>query len=424
MPTDRYGLPLTCTGPAADAFGIGVDRTLAMRAGADEAFAGAAGLDPGFALAHAARGLLAVQSGDRSTAAAHLRTAAERAEGASDREIDAVRCLVETCTGDRSTAYRLLTAHLETWPADALILVVTFPTIAFCGVTEVTAELWPLVEQVAPVYGDDWFYTSLLAFVRQDQGRFAEAEELAAGALAAEPRSGHGMHAATHVFYETGRHDDGLAWLDRWLAGSGSDRTVLGHGHWHAALHELRMGNAAAAQRRWWSWLVPPHTCGARALVDAGSMLFRSAVLGAWTGDLPADRVLDAAPADLVFSPASPFLGLNAALTLGAAGDADGLARLRAYADRQGGAWSAGLVPVLDGLLAQHRQRFTDAADAFGRALPELTRVGGSLAQREVILDAFVMCLAAAGRVTARQLDQAERRGRKALAAAGSPAVT
>ena len=88
------------------------------------------------------------------------------------------------------------------------------PTIAFSGVTDVRHEAWALVEGLAPAYGDDWWYRGLLAFVRQDQGRYDEADELAWSALRVEPAAGHAVHAKTHVYYETGEHIAGLEWLD------------------------------------------------------------------------------------------------------------------------------------------------------------------------------------------------------------------
>ena len=116
------------------------------------------------------------------------------------------------------------------------------PTIAFSGVTDVQQEAWTLVEGLAPAYGDDWWFSGLLAFVRQDQGRYDEADALAWSALRVEPAAGHAVHAQTHVFYETGQHIAGLQWLDPWIASSGQGASHRAHFSWHAALHELSIG--------------------------------------------------------------------------------------------------------------------------------------------------------------------------------------
>ena len=65
-------------------------------------------------------------------------------------------------------------------PVDVLLLSTAVPTIAFAGVTEVPEEAWSIVERAVPAYGDDWWFTGLLAFVRQEQCRFDEAMELSA----------------------------------------------------------------------------------------------------------------------------------------------------------------------------------------------------------------------------------------------------
>ena len=51
------------------------------------------------------------------------------------------------------------------------------------GVIDVQQDVWALVENLAPAYGDHWWFISLLAFVRQDQSRFDEAALLAESAL-------------------------------------------------------------------------------------------------------------------------------------------------------------------------------------------------------------------------------------------------
>ncbi len=74
----------------------------------------------------------------------------------------------------------------------------------------------------SPAYGDDWWFTGLLAFVRQEQGRFDEAMDLSCRSLAEEPGAGHSAHARAHAHYETGDHDAGLAWMDDWVRGDGA----------------------------------------------------------------------------------------------------------------------------------------------------------------------------------------------------------
>ena len=78
------------------------------------------------------------------------------------------------------------------------------------------------------------------------------------------------------MHYETDAHGAGLRWLTDWIAGPGTTQRYLPHFQWHAALHELAMGDAAAAARRYTGSLAPPHSSDVRCLVDAGSLAWRA----------------------------------------------------------------------------------------------------------------------------------------------------
>jgi tetratricopeptide (TPR) repeat protein len=401
MVTDRYGLPLTTSPTAATAYGEGVDRLLRLDQGAAEAFRRAVTADPGFALAHSALALLAYEAGAGRRAAFHLAQAEARSNGASRRELSSIACfrlLVQAQEGgDRRGARARLLHHLRDYPTDAVILTVAFPTIAFCGVTETASELWPLLEALAPEYGDDWFYLSLMAFVRQEQGRYEEAFALAELALEQEPHAGHAVHARAHAEYQSGHHREGLAWLNAWLATTAGTEGFRGHAQWHAALHELCLGDYTALRYRWETELAPPRTSGVRVLIDAGSLLARRAVQENWGGPPPLDTVLDAVDQDLLESPPSPFCALNAALVLAAAGEVGRLQALLRHAANLPGPWQEALLPVVAGLLARLRGDAACAAGHLGRALPRLARLGGSAAQREAVIEELFSALIDSG---------------------------
>ena len=156
-----------------------------------------------------------------------------------------------------------------------------------------------------------------------------EAESLASYALSVEPSSGHAVHARAHVFYETGQHAAGLAWLDEWIRTRGPEANHRSHFSWHAALHELMQCDIEAVQRRYERELAPPLVTGSRALVDSGALLWRLHVTDTWEGDLPATAVRDSAPDGWLITPPTAFAALHSALTLAAASDPVGLAALR-----------------------------------------------------------------------------------------------
>ncbi|MDT4923284.1 MAG: hypothetical protein QOG01_997 [Pseudonocardiales bacterium] len=168
----------------------------------------------------------------------------------------------------------------------------------------------------------------MLAFIRQEQERFDEAGELAARALIFEPASGHAVHAKAHVHYKTGDHRAGLAWLDDWIATCGARASHRAHFSWHAALHELALGDYKAVARRYTDQLAPPTVSGTRALVDSASLLWRARLAGAGPVGRIED-VLDSIPPTLLAEPPTPFAALHVAIAFAAADDCHRLAQLR-----------------------------------------------------------------------------------------------
>jgi uncharacterized NAD(P)/FAD-binding protein YdhS len=397
---DLMGLPLTTSSVAAEAYNVGLGRVLRVQSGADAAFREAVALDPGFALAHAALALLGHEGGATADVAAALGAAqdAVRRRG-DDRErslVDVVTSRVQDCRGTGAAA---LVRHIGTYPRDALAVSAAVPTIAFSGVTDVQQEAWTLVEGLASAYGDDWWYGGLLAFVRQDQGRYDEADALARSALRAEPAAGHAVHAQTHVFYETGQHVAGLQWLDPWISSSGQGASHRAHFSWHAALHELSLGDLDAVRRRYESSLAPPHVTGVRALVDSASLLWRCRVTESWSGELPLTSLLELVGSDLLERPATPFTAMHSAVALAAAGDCSGLIRLRAHvASSPEPVMSDVVVSLCDALVAVLEQRWNEAVRILRLLGPWLVQLGGSAAQREIVEDTLLYALVAAGR--------------------------
>ncbi|HEY5420906.1 MAG TPA: pyridine nucleotide-disulfide oxidoreductase, partial [Marmoricola sp.] len=337
---DRYGLALTAGADAVAAYNRGIGHLLRLERGAVEAVASAVAFDQTFALGHAALALLGHEFCAPVDVGSRMRDARLHARRSTERERSHVHAVDRHLAGDSAP----LVQHLERYPADALLLSVAVPTIAFAGVTTVPEQAWRIVEQCGPAYGNDWWYAGLLAFMRQEQGLFDEAMDLSRASLADEPAAGHSAHARAHAHYETADHAAGLAWMDDWITGAGARADSLTHFSWHAALHELAMGDTEAVRQRYYTQLAPPTVTGVRALIDSASLLWRwvvttsgwdaAAGTGAFAGETappPVECVLDAAGSDLVDRPETPFVALHSALALAAASDLPRLARLHAH---------------------------------------------------------------------------------------------
>ncbi|MFF3612239.1 FAD/NAD(P)-binding protein [Streptomyces sp. NPDC002580] len=415
-PADAHGLPLSTHADAAAAHRTGLERVLKVRAGAEASFARAVALDPGFALGHAALALLGHECGadvDVPRALADARRCAR--ERADERERSFVDVVTRRVRGDSPDGGAgALLGHLATHPADALALAAAVPTIAFSGINDLDpAYALGLVERAAPAYDGHWFPVSLLAFLRQEQGRYDEATALARDALAAEPASGHAVHALAHVHYESGAHAAGRDWLDAWVSGHGRGAVHRAHFSWHIALHELALDDPAAVRRRWFAQLAPGRVTGVRALVDSGSLLWRARLSDSWRGRVPAADVLDSVAREIVERPATAFTALHAAVALTAAGDLAALRRLRDHAAGADPVQREVVVPLCEAFAALVEERFHEAARGLDALLPVLGRVGGSAAQREVVEETLLYALVAAGSCEAarRLLDTRLDRG-------------
>lgn len=426
-PRDPLGLPLSTTADAAAAYNAGLERVMRLQSGGEELLREATLLDPHFALGHAALAMLGHESGADTDVPAALDAARRALEVKGDERersfVHVVGLRVRDARGEGASA---LVDHIARHPRDALAVSAAVPTIAFSGITDVQQEAWQLVEGLAPVYGDHWWYISLLAFVRQDQARYDEALLLAESALSCEPSSGHAVHALSHVLYETGQHEHGRVWLDHWVAQSGRSASHRAHFSWHAALHELALGDTEAVRRRYYSQLAPPAVTGVRALVDSSSLLWRWRVaLAGWDTAVstglktsadaafpgesitpPVADVLAAVDPALVQHPQTPFVAVHAAVALAAAGNAAGLRALAQHCRSQDSTTLRSTVAtVCDGLEAALDERWTAAVRALEDVVPGLVRVGGSLAQREIVEETLLLCLVSAGQAeAARQL--------------------
>src|SRR3954453_14270561 len=393
---DPYGYALTTSPAAAAAYSRGLLDVLRLRSGALPSLAASVAHDPPFALGRAGLALLGFELCAEVDVQARLSDASLHAGRATERERSHVHAVVRHVAGDS----RPLVAHLAAYPRAALLLSTAVPTIAFAGVTEVPEEAWSMVERALPAYGDDWWFTGLLAFVRQEQGRFDEAMALSCASLAVEPGAGHSAHARAHAHYETGDHVAGLAWMDGWVTGDGASIDSLSHFAWHAALHELSLGDLGAVRRRYDAQLRPEHGLGCRALVDTGSLLFRWA-LTPDAHDVPAlAQVADLAGRDVLERPATPFLALHSAVTLLALGDTAGLHRLARWAAVHAHPTHREVVAPLARTLARLAVgQPSGAADELAALAGPSRRLGGSDAQREILEETRIAALVRAGRL-------------------------
>jgi uncharacterized NAD(P)/FAD-binding protein YdhS len=366
----------------------GVRRLLAVQDGASAAFAAAVAEDPRHARAHVALAMIATERPDRAggpdAVTGHLARARAALAHGSDEDRSHVEAIATWCEKGNAAGTDALIDHLERIPNDAVALLVLAPSIAFAGAGDALPDAWQYVERFTGVHGEAPWYLGLRAYGRTEQGLWYDAADLADAALELDPGNGNAAHALTHVHYETDAHGAGLKWLTDWIAGAGRTQRYVPHFQWHAALHELAMGDATAAARRYAAFLAPPHSKDVRCLVDAGSLAWRARLHPDWV--TPPDPMAVLAEAgSLAYAPRTPFIAFHALLVLAAANDP---AAIRAI-DVPGAtdAQAATLRLIGEGLIALTEGEPRAALDYLLESLPGLPSIGGSRVQQEVVLE-------------------------------------
>ena len=188
--------------------------------------------------------------------------------------------------------------------------------------------------------------------------------------------------------------------MDGWVTGDGASIDSLSHFAWHAALHELSLGDLDAVRRRYDAQLRPEHGLGCRALVDTGSLLFRWALTPDAT-DVPGlEQVAALAGRDVLERPATPFLAMHSAVTLLALDDRPALDRLAGWAAAHDHPTQREVVaPLARALGRLAAGRHSEAADALAALAGPSRRLGGSDAQREILEETRIAALVRADRL-------------------------
>jgi hypothetical protein len=405
--TDRFGLPFGCAGAAAAAAYVeAIDLLLAAWPGAEAALDRALAADPEFALAQIARARLLQQQARIPEAKAAAARAQALSQTLSRRERSHIAIIVRAIDGEAAGAMAALREHLADWPRDALPLSLAlgvFGLFGFSGRRDHHDAQLALLEELAPRWDEDWWFLGYLGWAYIETGAVARGTALVERSLALRPQNAHGAHQRAHGYFEAGDAAGGARFLAEWL--SGYDRSGYLHCHlsWHLALCALAEGDTARAHALYRDAIRPSvaQTAPMLSLADAASLLWRWRLYGAAPA-LDREWAEVAAHAHRHFPRAGiGFADLHAALADAASADPAAvearIAQLREMA--AAGRLPAGEVtPALcAGVAAFAEGRYADAARLLAAALPELDRVGGSHAQRELFADTLIAARLRAG---------------------------
>jgi len=403
-----------------------------MYPGAIEAFDRAIAADPGFALAHAARAHALLERGDAAAARASMAAANSLAAGLSAREASHIAFFDWLVAGEAEAAISALHAHLNAWPRDAVVLATTAFTNGLIGSSGRAGQkraLLDLLEHLAPIYGDDWWFTAHYGMALSENGQREPARPKIERSLAQNPKNPWAAHARAHLCYEEGDPNTARTFLASWLTTYPRDGSLHSHLSWHLALGHLEAGDAAAAYRLFREAFAPDvHSGPPRGKVtDPVSFLWRWELAG-HPRDAEAWRLMHDFANSAFPRAGVAFSDIHIALTQAVAREDAALEERTRQMDelaRQGRYPSGPVVPAVSRALAAFdRREFSAAIEALEPIAAELERIGGSRAQLDLVEFTLLQAYAIADRLDdARRMLSVRRRGSSSIPVYGLAAM-
>jgi tetratricopeptide (TPR) repeat protein len=405
---DRFGLSLTTQSlRAAESYNRAVDLMLSANTGAEALLDAALAADPEFALARIARARLCQVQARIPEAKQAAATARGLAERVSPREQGTIEVIALTIDGAGPQAMARLEAHVAEYPRDALALSLAlgvFGLLGFSGRVDHHEAQLALLERLAPRWDEDWWFLTYLGWARIETGDVATGARELERALALNPNNAYAAHARSHGYFEAGDAEAGAAFIAAWLPGYDRKSQLHCHLSWHLALFELARGQPERARALYEDAIRPAVSYAPPLfnLADAASFLWRWRIYGETPPlDEPWNEVI--AHAKRHFPRAGiHFADVHAAFAEAVSGEDAALpARIAQLGelDHAGRLPQGAVIPALcAGAAAFAQGDYDAAADTLGAALPELARLGGSHAQREIFEDTYIAACLRAGR--------------------------
>jgi tetratricopeptide (TPR) repeat protein len=400
MQHDYLRNPITgCRADTARAIDDFIEGFLAYETRA-EGIVRAADADEGCCIANVYAGILwmLLEAPDAPERAAKYHEAAERTLGAAtERERMNAAVLRAWIKGGLTDAMRLSDKISDLFPRDLaqvkLLQYFEFNRGNSPAMLRVVLKVLDQNSEIPYVHG-------MAAFAYEQCHLLNEAEQAARTALALKRKEPWAQHALAHVMLTRGRMDEGARFLEG-VAGTwtGLNSFMLTHLWWHLALFKLSQGRFADVleiyDRRCWG-VAKDYS---QDQIGAVSLLARMEIAGIDVGGRWQDlgNHLAARSRDTVL----PFLTVQYLYGLARArrAEADSLldavrALARSSPAHVREVWREVALPACEGMYAYARGDYESAWRHLNRAMPRLTEIGGSHAQRDlfdqVLLDTAI----------------------------------
>ncbi len=415
---DRFGMTLsTSSTDAAECWQEGIDRLLSQNHGPELKFQEAIELDEGFAMAHGCLAFWYQQRARPEEARKTVVQALALASGVTRRERQQIEAVSHWINGRGRDSIGLIKEHLSEFPRDGLLLRLAHRLYMLgcsgAGSPNFPPEYLALLQSVEALCIDDWAFLAEYAFAYHETGQLDKAMDFAQRSLDINPTNAVACHSMTHVHFERGDASSGEDFLSAWLRGFDAPASSYVHLSWHLALFELAQGKYQETLDRYDKYIRPSVVAKSMStLNDSASLLWRLQMYCGTPPPEPWEEVLTiAAPA--ADHPGAAFRDAHAALAFAGSGDYEAMtkmtSRLRKAAEEGDSFAREVVLPLVKGIEAFAQENYTESVRLMEPVFPQLVRVGGSHAQREVFEDTMLEAF-----IRAEQFEKAEHmlRGR------------
>jgi tetratricopeptide (TPR) repeat protein len=337
----------------------------------------------------AANLVLSMQSSEGRDAARRYLARAEAMGGTlTDRERAWLASTAAWIDGDTARCLTLHEDMVARWPRDLLAGKLGQLHAFNAGNAQALLQIGETLFAANP---DNRHVHAMYAFGLEECNRLDEAEQLARAALATDRRDPWAHHAVAHCLESRGRMLEGVAFLesmsDTWES---CNSFMYTHNWWHLALFliDLDRSDEALALFDTRVWGVWKEFCEDQ--INAVSLLARLELRGVDVGERW--TVVAGYLRPRLHEHFVPFLDLQYLYGLARAGELSAVTEMLASLEDRAAnarpfereAWADCAVPAAHGLAAYAKGEHGEAARLLGQAMPHLSKIGGSIAQRSL----------------------------------------
>ncbi|MFT5658547.1 MAG: tetratricopeptide (TPR) repeat protein [Gammaproteobacteria bacterium] len=350
--------------------------------------------------------LLAIERSLMPTVAQIIKRLDSLSRKAADHELEHIAAVKKWYSGDLHGAVRHWENALLINPRDLLAMRLCHDLAFFLGdcrnlrdsVARVKRE-WRIE---LPGYG---YLLGMHAFGLEECGDYSRAEDIGREALAINPRDSWAVHAVAHVMEMTGRHADGIDWLNSRESDWAYEGNFFAiHNWWHLAMYHIDLAHYDRVLELYDGPIRGQKSGAVLDLVDAASMLWRLYLAGQ---DVSVERWSEVADCwmNYVDDGIYAFNDLHVMMGLAASGRFDAanslITSMQKLAEGPDTTHKLALrgigLPACRGFLAFALGNYAEAVDHLLPVRYRAFNFGGSHAQRDVLSWTVIEAMLRAG---------------------------